>query len=132
MILAVVAVAMMSCNKVEKILPKKDGIWKVTQMTQTDYKNGTQTSTETQTDSLPTYTFNKDGSGSYTDGVDSGTFEWSVNSDNDKITLTEQGFGITMDVVESKKKTQKWQWNVESTVADTTFKTETVMDLERQ
>ncbi|MBK9451296.1 MAG: hypothetical protein IPN95_18185 [Bacteroidetes bacterium] len=110
LMLAVVAV---SCGKVEKILPKKDGMWVGTSQTVVTYVDDSLVSTETDTDSLGKMFFDKEGTGYSVDFQDSNRtdFTWSVNDDNDVITITGTDSGsvaMPYDILESSSKEQKW------------------------
>lgn len=132
MVVAVVAVAMAGCAKLEKILPKGDGIWKATSETTVEYINNAVDSTYTTPASdLPTYTFNSNGTGTvaYDGLIDN--FSWTTNSDGDQITLVPEGtsFGIAIEVLESSAKAQKWFYSFDYGNGD---RDETTVDLERQ
>jgi hypothetical protein len=133
---AMLAVIAVGCNKVEKILPKKDGKWAGTSQTVAVYWDGTLLTTDTQTDSLGTITFEKDGRGTAYDynGDVASTFAWEVNADNDKITINDDSTttDMTYDIQESSKDAQKWFGS--TSVTDSllgTFKTDITMEMER-
>lgn len=132
-VLALAAFVMSSCNNIEKILPKKDGVWNVTSATQRDYEDGTLVSTTTETSNLGTYTFNSDGTGVIADDSTSENITWSANSDNDQVTIAADGGGLALvyDVLESEKKKQKWQTSLEIEILGVVSRTEFEMEMER-
>jgi hypothetical protein len=131
LIVALIAVVAVGCGKAEKILPKKGGTWKVTKQEQRDYQNDvlqTTTSAITTTD----FTFQDDGTGTYVDGGETSAFTWTVNDDNDKITICEVFGGIsfcfTYDIIESKSNNQIWYGEL----VDGTDRTEFDIEMERE
>jgi hypothetical protein len=133
-IVALVAIVAVACGKVEKILPKKDGLWVGTSQTVASYVNDSLTSTVTETDSLGQAFFEKDGTGYSADfqGNNKVDFTWSVNDDNDKITLTDtSGFAVIYDILESSNKAQKWFGTISITVGSDVYKTEITSEMER-
>lgn len=122
--LALVCIIAVSCGKVEKILPKKDGTWKSTSTTYRDFVNNTLDSTYTDTEAS-TMVFEKDGTGySYTTNVDStDAFTWTVNDDNDIVTICQDFLGasfcVAFDVIESSKDSQTWMTTFQSGTAGT-------------
>ena len=130
------AVVVVSCGKVEKILPKKDGMWVGTSSTTLSYVNDSLTSTVTQNDSLGKMFFDKEGTGYSVDFQDSNRwdFTWAVNDDNDVITITGTDSGsvaMAIDILESSNKEQKWFSSFSIEVLGTTYKTETTSTMER-
>lgn len=132
MVVAVVAVAMAGCAKLDKILPKGDGVWKATSETTVEYINSSiDTTYSTPAAELPTYTFNSDGTGNVVyDGI-TDAFTWTTNSDGDVITLVPTGtsFGIAIEVLESSSKAQTWFYSFDFGNGDYD---ETTVVLERQ
>lgn len=104
------AVVVVSCGKVEKILPKKDGLWVGTSQTTVTYVDDSLVSTETDTDSLGFMFFDKEGTGYSEDYANANRqeFTWAVNDDNDVITITVDSTSIDYDILESSSKEQKW------------------------
>lgn len=129
----VAAFAIVSCSNVEKILPKKDGLWQGTSVNTKSYVDGTLASEETQTDSLGTTMFSDDGTGEFFafDGTSDGTFTWSFDKDNDQVTITQDGFSIVFDVLESEKNSQTWFTSIEAEFLGITTLTEITQSLER-
>lgn len=111
MLVALVAVG---CSKVEKILPKKDGKWKMESAKYDWYMNGTLDSTWTEmgTDSSDIWEFLKDGAGNIISTDTTLPFTWSVNDDNDAVTICQSfsgiSFCVTQEVLESSKNEQVW------------------------
>ncbi|MFN8397193.1 MAG: hypothetical protein U0176_21395 [Bacteroidia bacterium] len=132
MLVALVAVG---CSKVEKILPKKDGMWKQTSAKYDWYNNSTLDSswTETAGDSADVWEFLKDGVGNIISTDTTMAFTWSVNDDNDAVTICQSfsglSFCVTMDVLESEKNKQVWFYSDKET-GDSTW-TETTSTMER-
>jgi hypothetical protein len=131
LIVALIAVVAVGCGKVEKILPKKDGKWKTTKQEQRYYENDVLQSTTTDI-TTTSFTFQKDGTGSLVDNGSTDAFTWSVNSDNDEITLCQDFGGVsicfTYDIVESKSTTQVWFGEI----VDGSDRTEMDIELERE
>ena len=131
LIVALIAVVAVGCGKVEKVLPKKDGTWKTTKQEQRDYENDVLQSTTTAITTTK-FTFQDDGTGSYVDDGTTSAFTWSVNDDNDKITVCEEFGGIsfcfTYDVIESKGSSQVWYGEI----VDGTSRTELDLEMERE
>jgi hypothetical protein len=130
-VVALIAIVAVGCGKVEKILPKKDGTWKVTKQEQREYQNDVLQSTDTEITTTE-MTFQKDGSGTYVEGGSSFTFNWSVNDDNDKLDFC-QDFGgasicVTYDIVESSANAQTWYLEI----VDGSDRTEFDLELERK
>lgn len=133
-VIALVALVAVACNKVEKILPKKDGLWVGTSQTVVSYVNDSLTSTETETDSLGQMFFDKEGTGYSADfqGNNKVDFTWSVNDDNDAITITDtSGTPITFDILESSSKAQKWFTSISFDIFGDIYKSEITAEMER-
>lgn len=130
--IALVAFAMVSCTKLEKVLPKADGVWKATSQTNVSFENGVETARETTpSNQLPTFTFRDDNTGTASlPGEPDEAFTWSANSDNDKLTITQVSFPVafTFDVLELSSKSQTWFYTYE----DGNEREETTIELERQ
>ena len=129
---ALVAFAMVSCTKLDKVLPKADGVWKVTSEVYVAYENGVETEREvTAAADFGTYTFKDDETGTYSAaGQADEAFTWTTNSDGDKLILTMTAFpiAVTIDVLELKSKSQTWFFAFE----DGTDREETTIMLERE
>lgn len=108
------SLAMMAvgCNKVERILPKKDGLWKATSSTDRYYLSNTLFFEETLTGDGITYQFEKDGTGIQKEDSTTINFTWEVNDDNDVLRYCEQDGSLlicySIDILESSKDKQKW------------------------
>jgi hypothetical protein len=131
LLIALIAIVAVGCGKVEKILPKKDGVWKVVKQEQRIYENNVLV--ETLTDiSVTSFTFKDDDSGTYVDDGTTYPFTWSVNDDNDEISLCETDSGVSIclayTILESDNKTQEWFL----TIADDSIRTEFNINLERE
>jgi hypothetical protein len=130
-LIALIAIVAVGCGKVEKILPKKDGVWKVTKQEYRSYENDVLQLTETDI-TVTSYTFKDDGSGTYLEGGVNTAFTWSINSDNDKITLCQDFLGVsicfTYDILESSGKAQEWFLSI----VDGTSRDEYNVNLERE
>ncbi len=129
----VAAFAIVSCNNVEKILPKKDGLWQATSLNSKTYLNNVLELDVTQTDSLGTIRFDSDGTGeSFAfDGTSDGTFTWSFDSDEDKVTITQDGTTLVYEVLESERKSQKWFTSVEFSFGNDVTRFDITQSLER-
>ena len=129
----VTAFALYSCSNVEKILPKKDGLWNVTSQTDEEYEDGTLVTTTTTTDSLPSWMFNSDGTGEVFEfgGASGGTFNWVYDDNNESVTITQDGLGLAFTVVESSKDAQTWTSSLEIDFAGTIFRTDSRYELAR-
>ena len=105
-------VLMTACNNVEKILPKKDGTWNISMITETETVNRTVTSDTTYSPVGTSFTFDKDGTGTYTEPDTTDSFTWAYNDDNETITMTLASFplAIVYDVLESSKDAQTWRY----------------------
>lgn len=127
----VMVVAVSSCNKVEKILPKQDGTWTIKSQVSREYESDSLVSTDTETN-VGTIFFDKEGTGTFTDADTTTAFTWSVNDDGDVVTICQSFAGINFcidnTVVESSKDAQSWT----STQVDGTYRSETDMELERK
>lgn len=119
-----------SCNNVEKILPK-GGTWTISEEVNKEYEDGVLTG-ETSESNTGTFTFNDDNTGTYDVDGDTGSFTWSYSKDNETVTITENGLGITYDVLESSKDEQKWFTSVEIEIFGVTAKTEQTLTLVKQ
>ncbi len=130
-VVALIAIVAVGCGKVEKILPKKDGTWKVTKQEQRDYQNDVLQSTDTEI-TITEMVFKKDGSGTYVDGGTTYAITWSVNDDNDEFTMCEDFAGasvcFTYDIIESKSDSQVWFLEL----SDGNDRTEVDIELERK
>lgn len=129
----VAAFAIVSCSNVEKILPKKDGLWQGTSVNTKTYVDDVLDSEETQTDSLGTARYNSDGTGEFfaEDGTSEGTFNWSYNKDNDQVTITQDGIGLVYDVLTSEKNSQTWSTSFSIEFLGVTTRTEVTQSMTR-
>jgi len=111
LMLAVVAV---SCGKVEKILPKKDGKWKTTSTSTAIYMNSVLDTTVVtlSNDSSDVMEFLKDGVGNVISTDTTTSFTWSVNDNNDEITICQTFLSVqlcvTSTILESSKNEMTW------------------------
>lgn len=135
-LVALVALVAVACGKVEKILPKKDGMWVGVSSHVVSYQDDSLTSDITQTDSLGSMYFDKEGTG-YSLNFGSATqypFTWSVNDDNDKLTITSTDSGAVasvMDILESSNKEMTLFSSTTFTVSSINFKVEATSVIER-
>lgn len=109
LILAVLAFGLFSCGKTDKILVRHDGKWNVDKITITTTVSGF-SSTSTEND-FGVMTFKDNGTGTleYSDGSPTDSFTWSVNNDNDVITLKiGSDDPVDYDILSSDKDTQHW------------------------
>lgn len=113
-IAALMAIVAVGCSKIEKILPKKDGKWKGESVEVKEYVSNTLDSTYTEipNDSDGVWEFLKDGEGNIILPDTTMPFTWTVNDDNDEVTIC-QSFGsaqicFTQTVLESEKNRQVW------------------------
>lgn len=123
-----------ACGKVEKILPKKDGTWKIAQIDYREYSTAGLDSSYTDLTSSESYEFDKDGTGTVTDGSDIVAFTWSVSNDGDEISICYDILGgiffcVKNEVLESEKNRQVWT-NTDKEDGDSTW-TESDVTLER-
>lgn len=136
---ALILMAAIACSTdAEKVLPKKDGKWalnKLTIATSQTVAGQTNTTNSVFTSGLGTYTFDKDGSGSYVSSDTTLNFKWSGSEDKLTFTYTDNSTE-SITVQESSKDAQKWYYSETSTY---TLGTETVtqtinqtMELTRQ
>lgn len=107
-------VTLTACAKVEKILPKKDGLWNNVSVHQVTKVDGSVTQDTTMTDSLGSMMFTEtqaimmDAKGNNTD-----TMNWTAT--NEAITFTnpdDPSDSIVVNVVEysGKEMTTSWSW----------------------
>lgn len=107
--MALLAVIVVGCGKAEKILPKGTGMWAGKSSHTVTSVNDSVTSDITDTDSLGSTYFDKDGTG-YTVEFGSTThsdFTWTVNDDNSVITITGTDSGsvaMPIDIVDISAK----------------------------
>ena len=132
-IVAIMAIVAVGCGKVEKILPKKDGRWAGKSADVKVYFDDVLTFSEVTTDSLGESIFEKDGTGTMIDaeGGES-AFTWSVNDENDVITITDtSNTPMAYDILESEKDLQTWFYTATEDFLGTAIKTEITMVMER-
>lgn len=132
-ITALAAIVFVSCAKVEKILPKKDGIWNVTELSMKVLLDGVTFIDTVMTTDLGTVTFTDDGKAVATQDTNTTDFTWSADGDNITFTMDDGNGGTDTQVwtvVESKSKTQEWSYVDESTdsVGTTTVTTRTELN----
>ena len=94
----------MSCTNPSKVLPSKDGEWDLTITEDGDVTVGKMD-------------FDKEGKVTITIDGDTEIWDWSYSKDNEKITLSQSGFGIIFEVKEAKRNYEKWQLTDGSDVA---------------
>lgn len=97
-------VQFVSCTNPSKVLPSKDGEWNLTITEDGDVTAGKMD-------------FDKEGKVTITIDGDTEIWDWSYSKDNEKITLSQSGFGIIFDVKEAKRNYEKWQLTDGSDVA---------------
>jgi hypothetical protein len=134
-ILAIMAIVAVGCGKVEKILPKKDGLWVGTSAHVVSYLNDTLFSDTTLTDSLGEIFFDKDGTGYTADngGANQSPFTWSVNDDNDQLTIVDSsGTATTSDILEVEKNEMTLFSSVTSGTSPFVFRTEVTSVIQRK
>ena len=109
---ALFVMAIVSCSKVEKILVKQDGTWKVTSSVTRLYINNQLTQTTTSNGFTEVYTFEKDGTGKVTEVNVSLAFTWTISADQDEIVICYESQGATTcvasTILESEKNKQVW------------------------
>ena len=134
LVMLVVAGVFTACCNVEKVLPKKEGDWKVTNATTSVFVDGqAQTTDSTSTpDEDVIYHFDEGGTGSYQEGSQSSDFAWSYNKDTEQITITQDGFAQVYDVLDCGKKAMQLFFTFEIEFFGITTRTETTFDMERQ
>ncbi|MFN8397192.1 MAG: hypothetical protein U0176_21390 [Bacteroidia bacterium] len=100
----------LGCSKIDKILPRQDGLWNVVNLNTITYVDDSLVSNTDETDSLGRYYFDKQGIGYLEDALgERSDFTWEVNEENDWVTLTDtSGAATVMEVVESSNKEQVW------------------------
>ena len=108
-IIALVAIVAVGCGKVEKILPKGTGLWQISSSRNVSYLNNALVYDQTDTDSLGQVYFDKEGTGYSTEfgSTTKETFTWTVNSDNDVLTITTNDsipYVSNADILESSSK----------------------------
>jgi hypothetical protein len=110
--IALLALIVVGCGGVEKILPRQDGVWKTTLSEHRSYVNSTLDSTWTDTQ-IFTYTFDKSGAGTFVDAAGSHIVTWSSNPKGDIVTICQNT--ITSQnceqflVLSSAKDSQNWR-----------------------
>lgn len=101
-----IAVLFTACSKsTDKILTKKDGKWDL-ELLYEEKLNGTVVDTDSDKGSI-TFTDNKFTMTIGTEDPETGT--WSA-TDEKVILTTSQGFGVSFDIIESKKNSQTWEY----------------------
>lgn len=98
------------CTKIEKILPRQEGLWNVVNLNTITYVDDSLVANVDETDSLDRFYFDKQGIG-YTEDFlgERSDFTWEVNAENDWVTITDtSGFATVYEVVESSNKEQVW------------------------
>lgn len=117
-LLAIFCGMVLGCTKVEKVLPHKDGLWDVKTVTYEHYENDSLIERTGGDENLPYYFFDADGTGYYKSFyfVQRFPFTWSVNDDNDQLTIqdTTSTQPTVWDIVEHKRNAETW---VNTTVA---------------
>ena len=107
-----------SCAKLDKVLVKKEGKWNVSR-TYVKITSGTFVISESTNNNPGTsYTFEKDGTGTFTESGGGNTpFTWTADDDAQTISYTFNGSTTIWEVTEQEKTTLK----VKSTSTTTTF-----------
>ncbi len=121
-----IAVLFTACSKsTEKILTKKDGKWNL-ELIYEEKENGIVVDTDTD---KGTMTFDDDKfTVTYSSGdTESGT--WTAT--DDKVILTSGGFGVSLDIIESKKNSQIWERSYTETENGETYEEKTTFKLTR-
>ena len=134
-IVALLAAVVVGCGKVEKILPKKDGLWTTTSVHALTYLNDTLISDTTLTDSLGETYFAKDGTGYTADngGANQSPITWSVNDDNNVLTITDSsGTVINADILEVEKNKMTLFTSISSGSAPFAFRSDATSIVERK
>ena len=112
----IAAFALSSCNNVEKILPKKDGLWNVKSIHQITSVDGTVQQDTTMSDQ-GTMMFNSDGTGVNADNNGGTTeFTWAYDKEADVVSVTQDSLTLENNVLESSSKAQTWQSNLTITI----------------
>jgi ABC-type oligopeptide transport system substrate-binding subunit len=135
-IVALMALVAVACGKVEKILPKGTGLWKISSSHEVSYLNNVLESDVTRTDSLGQIYFDKAGTGYSTEfaSTTKDNFTWTVNDDNDIITITSSDTGavaIPADILESSSKQMTIFISLSGGVAPFNYKFENTQILDR-
>lgn len=91
---------LVSCSNPDKVLPKKDGKWDLTQTYGSDTEVGTMD-------------FSKDGEVTVTIDGSTEQYEWDYSEDKKTMTLSQAGssFARIFEVKETKSKYEKWVLN---------------------
>lgn len=136
LLLALAAVvALSSCKKVDKVLPKKTGDWKAVSGSVSTFVDGvavTTDSTFTPSEDV-IYHFDDDGTGTYTEGsAASDAFTWTYSKDPETLSITQDGVTIDYDILECTKKEMTWFFPFEIEFFGITTRTETTFNVERQ
>src|SRR5688572_18060881 len=106
---AFIAVLLVGCSKdkqLEKMLYKKDGTWNISSVSweKVQQNNSGQTVKTGISTNAGTFTFDKDGSGSYNYTIDntsySKTFSWTVNNETFAITFVSQSFDLSGNITQ--------------------------------
>ena len=134
--IALVALMAVACGKVEKILPKGTGMWKISSSREVSYMNDSLLSDVTRTDSLGQIFFGDDGTGYSTEfgSTTKDNFTWTVNSDNDVLTILPSDTGaiaMPADILESSSKQMTIFFSVTAGVAPFVAKFEGTQILDR-
>ena len=112
----IAAFALSSCNNVEKILPKKDGLWNVKNIHQVTTVDG-MVQQDTMMADQGTMMFNSDGTGVTTDNNgNTNEFTWSYDKDADVVSVTQDSLTFENNVLESSSKMQQWQSTLTITI----------------
>jgi hypothetical protein len=115
----------------DKIIVKQDGTWNVAKSTTESYTNGVLDSTEV-TENDGTITFKDDMTGSYVDSDGTtGNFTWAFNEELETITITEDSFPLTFDILESSNNAQTLQTEIAFEFFGVEIKTVNTIELER-
>ncbi|MFK7926494.1 MAG: lipocalin family protein [Bacteroidia bacterium] len=122
-----------ACQSLETILPKNDGSWNLVKETINEYEDGVQTLTDSVTTfaTPDVYTFNEDGTGTYTDDGATQSFNWTYNADTEILSLDVDGITLDFEVREWTKNDMKLFTSLEFEFFGTTFLSEYDWEFER-
>jgi hypothetical protein len=118
-IVALLAVLVVGCGGVDKILPRQDGTWRTTTITYTNFVGNVADSTWTDPQTY-TYVFDKTGSAKFTDDLGTYDVTWYVNPEGDLVTICDNTAStqdcIQYVVQESAKNSQRWKATINGSV----------------
>lgn len=121
-----------SCAKLDKVLVKKDGKWKVTRTRIKITSGGIPISDVTNNTPNLTYTFEKDNKGTITDASGTNTpFTWAADDDAETITVVSGGLTTVWNLTENEKKSIKGKSSYSINIFGTVSSYESEIDMER-